>query len=188
MYKYHILFWCPLFRKYGKRQFKKEILEYCSSDLELREKEALYVNQKFIEREDTYNLYKGGGYDKSLDYSEVGQRRYSYHLYKMKNKEYHDSFCNSVKISMSTPEVRCRISEGIKLHIEQYGSWWSGKKHKEETKLKIGKANSISQRGERNSQYGTMWITDDKTSLKIKVGDKIPEGWRKGRICKKVKT
>ena len=40
--------------------------------------------------------------------------------------------------------------------------------------------------GERNSQYGTMWICNDKTheSKKISKTDDILVGWRKGRFCK----
>lgn len=34
----------------------------------------------------------------------------------------------------------------------------------------------------KNSQYGTMWITDGTANQKIKKEDVIPEGWRKGRI------
>ena len=41
--------------------------------------------------------------------------------------------------------------------------------------------------GEKNSQYGKMWICNDLTreSRSILKTDPIPEGWRKGRICKK---
>lgn len=38
--------------------------------------------------------------------------------------------------------------------------------------------------GERNSQYGTMWITDGTNNLKIKKEEMIPEGFRKGRVIK----
>ncbi len=41
------------------------------------------------------------------------------------------------------------------------------------------------QQGEKHSQFGTMWITDGTISTKIKKEDIIPDGWRKGRICKK---
>ena len=34
----------------------------------------------------------------------------------------------------------------------------------------------------RNSQHGTMWITNGKENKKIKKDIKIPEGWSKGRI------
>jgi len=37
------------------------------------------------------------------------------------------------------------------------------------------------QQGSINSQYGTMWITNEVESKKVKVGEPIPDGWRKGR-------
>jgi len=40
------------------------------------------------------------------------------------------------------------------------------------------------QQGEKNSQYGTMWITDGILNRKIKKEDVIPEGWRKGMVAK----
>ena len=58
---------------------------------------------------------------------------------------------------------------------------FQGKTHSEETKNKIGKANSIRQSGYNNSQYGTCWITNEIDSKKIHKGDLIPDGWRLGR-------
>ncbi len=42
------------------------------------------------------------------------------------------------------------------------------------------------QQGEKNSQYGKMWITDGtkEGSYRINKGDPIPEGFRKGRISR----
>jgi hypothetical protein len=42
------------------------------------------------------------------------------------------------------------------------------------------KQNKHSQ-GHRNSQYGTMWITNEVESKKIKRSDPVPDGWRPGR-------
>ena len=40
------------------------------------------------------------------------------------------------------------------------------------------------QQGTKNSQYGTMWITNGFENKKIKKIDKIPKGWYKGRVVK----
>lgn len=42
------------------------------------------------------------------------------------------------------------------------------------------------QQGEKNSQYGKMWITDGTAegSYRIYKGEPIPEGYRAGRVCK----
>jgi hypothetical protein len=62
-----------------------------------------------------------------------------------------------------------------------------GKKHSSETKKKISEANALSQLGEKNSQFGTCWITRDCENKKIKKEDLesfLSEGWIKGRSCK----
>lgn len=59
-------------------------------------------------------------------------------------------------------------------------------KHTEESKIKIGEANSKHQKGKGNSQYGTMWIYNEnlKKNKRIKKNSKIPKGWKKGRKMK----
>ena len=42
---------------------------------------------------------------------------------------------------------------------------------------------SKSHMGEKNSQYGTMWITNGEFNRKIKKDDIIPLGWAMGRVC-----
>ncbi len=64
-----------------------------------------------------------------------------------------------------------------------------GKKHTNETKKKIGKANSKHQSGEGNSQFGTIWIHNLKEKLNKKIKkEELPnfekDGWLKGRKMK----
>jgi len=73
------------------------------------------------------------------------------------------------------------ISKSLKIYISENGSWWTGKTHSESTKKKIGKKNAVSQSGCKNSQHGTMWITNRTKNMKIKKTDIIPSGWIKGR-------
>jgi hypothetical protein len=61
---------------------------------------------------------------------------------------------------------------------------WTGKKHKEESKKRIGEANSIKLKGKNNSQFGTCWITNGIENKKIKKTDKLPKGWKLGRVIK----
>lgn len=80
-------------------------------------------------------------------------------------------------------------------HDERYISgtltpFWVGRKHKEET---INKVKQIykeikHQQGEKNSQYGTCWVTKDNENKKIKkeeLDTYIQMGWIKGRKIKK---
>lgn len=64
-----------------------------------------------------------------------------------------------------------------------------GRKHKDETKEKLRKSlkEIQHQKGEKNSQYGTCWIHNDKENKKIKKDELefyLSEGWNKGRKMK----
>jgi hypothetical protein len=47
-------------KKYGKDNFKREIIEFCSSYDELLEKEKLLVNEEWVKNKTNYNLKTGG--------------------------------------------------------------------------------------------------------------------------------
>lgn len=49
---------------------------------------------------------------------------------------------------------------------------------------KLAEAQSASQSGEGNSQYGTRWASNEFESKKIQVGDSLPEGWHWGKLTK----
>jgi len=64
---------------------------------------------------------------------------------------------------------------------------WTNKKHTNETKEKIGLKNSILQKGEKNSQFGSCWITKESKNKKIKkeeLENYLSNGWKKGRFIK----
>lgn len=69
---------------------------------------------------------------------------------------------------------------------------WVGKTHSEAAKCKMRETHKLNkhQQGEKNSQFGTCWISKDGESKKIKkeyLNDYISIGWIKGRICLKNK-
>ncbi len=65
---------------------------------------------------------------------------------------------------------------------------FKSQKHTKETKLKIGEKSSINQKGEKNSQFGTCWITKEDNNKKIDkslIENYLNDGWVKGRTIKK---
>lgn len=60
---------------------------------------------------------------------------------------------------------------------------WKNKKHKTETKQKMSDKAKL-RKGDKNSQYGTCWITNGKENKKIKQGelhDFLKTNWKRGR-------
>jgi hypothetical protein len=47
--------------------------------------------------------------------------------------------------------------------------------------MKMSKPKNV---GSKNSQYGTIWITNGSRNAKVDKDELIPEGWRVGRIVK----
>lgn len=64
----------------------------------------------------------------------------------------------------------------------RYGGVGGEIRFTDEIKAKIGKTNSVKQKGNLNSQYGKIWVTNGVENKKIKDKDLIPNGWRIGRI------
>ena len=103
---------------------------------------------------------------------------------KMKDLETKEQWSNMIRGFWERDEYRekqiPRLLE-IQKTASVLGNSGEGLKKKKETYKKIGH-----QKGTNNSQYGSMWITDGtkEGTYKISKNDSIPEGYRKGRVCK----
>lgn len=169
--------------KYGMDNFIKEIIHIFDTEEEMNAKEAELVTEEFCLRENTYNICVGG------------QGGFSY----INNN--HDKFLTEKRLSSLRPDLgilgwkkkyesdpifrqrQQKIAKNAnKKSIEKnpLGTFY-GKTHSEETKKRIGQKTSECMKGNGNSQYGTMWITNGIQNKKIKAIDTIPEGWYKGR-------
>ena len=166
-------------KKYGLKNFKKEILFECSSREDMLQKEIDLVDEAFISRLDTYNSTIGG-YGGGFYYANKNGLNHKVNQHKI----VHSKIKND-------PDYAEWFSKKVSTGLYNYTSkhpenpnGWIGKKHNEQSKRKIGEANSQHQQGEKNSQYGTMWITNGVESKKIKKDDIMPDGWKKGRKIK----
>ena len=168
-------------KKYGIENFKKEILEFFKDSDEMFSREKEIVTESFLLRSDVYNVRRGGtgGFDYINKDKSLIQKRNK----KVASLRDHTKQIDGLKqFRKNTPDWREKTSEALKeIYKNGYTSPFKGKTHSNETKKKIGTANSKHQAGKGNSQFGSVWITNGTENKKIKNGSNIPEGWYKGR-------
>ena len=175
--------------KHGVENFTKEILFVFDNPEDMYAKEAELVNEDFLTNENTYNLKVGGfgGWD---FVNASGKNNLNRKTRKVVSIEKHRKTINErIKNYGLTEKELNRYKEISKTLTKKYSfgeivNGFKGKTHSQETKDNIGLKTSASQKGEGNSQFGTMWITDGIESIKIKKTDNIPEGYVKGRKFK----
>ena len=145
--------------KYGKENFKCEILEFLPDRVTLKEREKELVNEDVLKDKMCLNIKIGGeGGNLGINGEHLGGDKFkAAHLY-WETPE------NRERLKKRASENCKRLWKEGKFHNFNYD--WTGKKHKEETKIKIGVANSINQKGERNSQYGKPRSEETKKKIK----------------------
>lgn len=147
--------------KYGLENFKIEIIEFVSSREELKKRENEIVNENLLSDNLCMNLQLGG--TSGFDYLKMKRQN---------DPEYDKEFRNQQGEKMKKAHRDGKI---------KYDTF-SGRKHKKETIDKLKGHNR--QKGERNSQFGTCWVTNDIENKKIKK-EELPtylsKGWVKGR-------
>jgi len=163
--------------KHGLTNFSKVILEHFEDSESMYAKESLVVNEEFLLREDMYNLRRGG--HGGFDYINASTKNvYGYAGTKGYGLENLDKGRKRVRTESDREISRVAAN---KLYANGFEGGFKDKTHTIETKIKMGISCSIAQTGNKNSQFGTMWITNGIEHKKIKATDSIPEGYRKGR-------
>lgn len=167
--------------KHGVENFQKEILYVFETEVEMNKAEARLV----VLGEDSYNLCPGGqggfGYvnakiwtnEKRLEHNRrvTGFRNLDRSKYDWKH---YSKMGNARRVEM--------IKTGM-LNPKTF----QGKKHTEETIIKMKSSRKGKQTAEKNSQYGTCWITDGIKNKKIKkeqISFWLEQGYRRGRVIR----
>ena len=169
-------------KKYGKENFKCEILEILPNRNSLKEKEKEIINEDLLNDIMCMNIQPGGG----GGFSSKDHRNNFFNaalldnLNKKRSKK--GAFITHLK-RKNDNEFDKKWRESISNSIKGNQNWL-GKKHTPETIEKIKKSKENYGLGKNNTQYGTYWITDGLKNKKIKKEDIIPEGWFKGRTMK----
>lgn len=171
-------------KEYGKQFFTKEIIKFFDNEQELLEAEKEMVNEEFVNREDTYNLTLGGLSFHHLNKT-MGEE---YFDIRSKNGQKHNFMTNGLshkfinKFGKDNPfyGVQTKSNFAKDSNLQKMATDKARSAECIEKKKRIFKEINH-QVGERNSQFGTMWITNEKENKKIKCNSIIPTGWRKGR-------
>jgi hypothetical protein len=169
-------------RKYGDENHMKEILTYCSSRDELKQKEREIVNEDLLKQPLNINLKYGGAGGQSSEISRLSwqneSRRQSTSARLKKqwqNEEYRANISKHSSVTMKKAHADGKIKYDI----------FTGKTHSDEARAKISKAVSLAQSGEKNSQFGVKRIGINKDGkikkvLPTEVQEYIDSGWKKG--------
>jgi hypothetical protein len=187
-------------RKYGKPAFQKQILHFCDSEEDMNRKEAEIVTEEFCASDENYNLCEGGS--GGFSYINRTGRRNGFEKTgsnpSIRASMLHGSIKGVAAQALrreADPEwaadVRQKISNSLKKKIARDGHHWEGRAHSDDTreKMRTVHADNLHQHGEKNSQFGSRWITHpEQGNRKIKKNDPIPEGWSAGRNCRKSQT
>jgi len=172
-----------IINKYGKEACSFEILEYLSDRKSLAAREKDIINEDLLKMPLCINLKIGGtGGGSDCSAARKGFQE------KLKNDPEFRKFFKSRAMNGSVAfsdkfKNDPAFKEKIIKHCSEIGKiGFKNKRHTDATKAKIGATNSKHQMGSGNSQFGTMWITNGIENTKIKNSNKIPEGFRKGRV------
>lgn len=159
-------------KKYGKENFKLEILEILPDRSSLKKREKDLVNEDKLKDPMCLNL-KIGGEGGFVD----EKHKYNF-IHSTGSKIFSDKVKNDIVFREKI--LKTLLDNTKRAHKEGKIKYitFKGKKHSEETKEKMRKPKNI---GENNSQYGTMWITNGIENKKIKKESEVPQGWYKGR-------
>ena len=162
--------------KYGKENHVREILEYLPSRIKLKEREKEIVNEELLSDPLNINLKYGGegGWDYLNDSSNAHRLRAS------AGGRIGGKKTGASNLARLTKESRLKISQTSIARGTLFTLGMLGKNHSAETKQQM----SIAGSGEKNSQFGTCWVTKDSKPIKIKkeqLDEYLANGYSRGR-------
>lgn len=168
--------------KHGLENFTKEILFEFDNEDDMNAKESELVTKEFVEEDTNYNICPGGqggfGYINTVVWDRESRQRHNKRISPF-GRDHTIKYAEEIRLGgIKGNKIRSkRIKEG---NIDP--RTFLGKNHTEETKQNMRKSKN---QGSKNSQWGTMWVTNGKENKKIKKDiDFMPEGWYKGRVTK----
>lgn len=183
--------------KHGINNFTKEILYSFDNPKDMYAKEAEIVNEEFISENNTYNIKKGGygGFDyinqhipKKIEWLRKGRIAANKVIMLKYGSEWTKN--NSVKANEKAQAVLKYKRDNDPIFVERMkenakNANLASQSETAKNKRKNTMKTNLHQQGEKNSNFGNMWITDGTNSKVIKKTEQVPDGWTKGRKIKK---
>lgn len=177
-------------KKYGKVNFVKEVLFVFGSEIEMNAKERELVTEEFVLQDTNYNLCTGGdggfGYI-NRELTEVVKGYAWINREGLNNKKIQNKVA-AEKIK-TDPEFKKFFSEKISHGLanrKKKDSWVEATSQLNSPESMLKKkatwAKNNHQKGKNNSQFGSFWITNGIENRKLRMGEEIPNCWKKGRI------
>lgn len=176
-------------KKYGKNNFKKEILYIFDTEEEMNKKEKELINENFVSRPDTYNIGIGG--EGGPNFRGRQHTDKTKHQISLSNTGRFNHLTtegrNSIIQSNKSIERRQKVSVGLKgkPKSDQHRTNLREATKTEAFRLKASISHIGKHDGEKNSQFGTCWMTDGNKNIKIKrdeVDMWFERGYKRGRI------
>lgn len=172
--------------KYGRDNFKFEILEQFESREELVQAEVNLITEQDLKNPNCLNLKQGG----SGGFTDENRKKARQVTDKILEEKYGKDFrviVGKQYYENTSEEQKQERNALIARRLKEVGfnhATFKGKKHSEETLNRMREVKVGHGKGVENSQFGKCWITDETENKKIHKGDLIPEGWRLGRKIK----
>jgi hypothetical protein len=165
-------------RKHGKINHKVEILEFIETRELLVKREKELVTLILIEDELCMNLKEGGEGGFSSE-----EHRHNF-ISSTGPKVFAERLINDIEFRKVILKTLSKNAKEAHNNGKIKYNTFTGKNHSDETKQLMCESHKGKHEGNKNSQYGTCWITKDGVNKKIKK-DEISihqqEGWMKGR-------
>lgn len=170
--------------KYGKINHTVEVIEFLNSREELKKRESEIVNLNEIAKKDCMNLKTGGDGGFTNDKHRLKAQKAGGRAVRILLGKRH---CEKLK---TDPNYWNKFSLAVKSGHKRRGfGSFENRNHTDETKQKMSEIKKGKGLNEKNSQFGTCWITNNKIEKKIKKIDLIiwiQNGWTNGRKNKQV--
>lgn len=183
--------------KYGKDNHHCEILEFLESRNNLKSREKELINEQILLDPLCMNLKLGGEGGNDHILSNPEQKEWAKAGRAETDKILEAKFGENWRTVLAKLANRIAKDKKIGIYADDYVHAWNknpelqqmGNTPAARAKAKITQkatfAKNNHQQGNKNSQFGTMWITNQVENKKIQVNDSMPDGWVKGRSIRK---